>query len=95
MLNVLKLQKTWRRGWHIVIQFCSQDLAFRKSIVSLYFPYSVFLKLIPYVECSKTSNTFLFLFSTKLFVIRAGIPKMLVRTANKEDHDQTASSEAV
>ena len=28
-------------------------------------------------------------------VIRAGIHKMLVRTANREDPDQTASSEAV
>ena len=35
---------------------------------------------------------FIFLFSTKMWVIRAGIHKMLVRTANREDPDQTASS---
>ena len=46
-------------------------------------------------KCSKISNTFLFLFSTELLVIRAGIHKMLVRIANREDPDQTASSEAV
>ena len=40
-------------------------------------------------------NTFHFLFSTKMLVFRAGIPKMLVRRANREDPDQTASSEAV
>ena len=31
----------------------------------------------------------------KRLVFRAGIHKMLVRTANREDPDQTASSEAV
>ena len=46
-------------------------------------------------KCSKISNTFLFLFSDKTLVIRAGIHKMLVRIANREDPDQTASSEAV
>ena len=35
---------------------------------------------------------FLFLKKNK-FVIRAGIQKMLVRIANREDPDQTASSE--
>ena len=30
-----------------------------------------------------------------MLVIRAGIHKMLVRIANREDPDQTASSEAV
>ena len=38
-------------------------------------------------------NTFLFLFSIKMLIIRAGICKMLVRIANREDPDQTASSE--
>ena len=47
------------------------------------------------VHCSKISNTFLFLFSNKMLVVRAGIFKMLVRTAIREDPDQTASSEAV
>ena len=48
-----------------------------------------------YVKCSKISNAFLFLFLNKMFVIRAGIHKMLVTIANREDPDQTASSEAI
>ena len=36
--------------------------------------------------------TFFFLFSNKMFVIMAGIHKLLVRKANREDPDQTASS---
>ena len=44
---------------------------------------------------SKISNTFLFLFSNKMLLIRTEIYKMLVRIANREDPDQTASSEAV
>ena len=38
-------------------------------------------------KCSKISNTFLLLFSNKMLVIRAGIDKMLVRIANREDPD--------
>ena len=41
----------------------------------------------------KFRNNFLFLFSNKILVIRAG--KMFVIIANREDPDQTASSEAV
>ena len=48
-----------------------------------------------YGKCSKISNTFPFLFSNKLLVIRTGIHKMLVRIANREDPGQTASEEAV
>ena len=43
----------------------------------------------------KFRETFLFLFSTKMLIIRAGIHKMLVRIANSRDPDQTASAEAV
>ena len=39
--------------------------------------------------------TLFFLFSNKILVNRAGIHKMVVRIANREDPDQTASSEAV
>ena len=39
-------------------------------------------------------NTFPFLFSDKMLVIRAEIHKMIARIANREDPDQTASSEA-
>ena len=42
-----------------------------------------------YGKCSIISNTFLFLFSTKMLVIRDGIHKTFVRTANREDPDQT------
>ena len=45
-------------------------------------------------KCSKILNTFLFLFSNKMLLIKAGIHKMLVRIANREDSDQIASSEA-
>ena len=48
-----------------------------------------------YSKCSKSSFTFYFLFSKKIWVIRDGIHKMLVRIANREDPDQAASSEAV
>ena len=41
------------------------------------------------------SNTFLILYSNKLLIFRAGIHKKLVRIANREDPDQTASSETV
>ena len=42
-------------------------------------------------KCSKISNTFPILFSNKMLVIKAGIHEMLVRIANREDPDQTAS----
>ena len=45
-----------------------------------------------YGKCSKVSNSFTFLFANKLLVISAGSHKMLVRMANREDPDQTASS---
>ena len=44
---------------------------------------------------SKISNTFLFLFSNKMMVIRAGIHKLLVRIANKEDLDQKHSDQGL
>ena len=50
-------------------------------------------KISIYSKCSKISNTFLFLFSNKMLVFRAGIHKFLVRVANREDPDQTASSD--
>ena len=48
-----------------------------------------------YCKCSKISNTFLSPFLNKISVIRAGIHKMYVRMAIRQDPDQTASSEAV
>ena len=35
----------------------------------------------------KNLNAFLYLFSNKMYVVRAGIHKMLVRIANREDPD--------
>ena len=55
----------------------------------------VLLSISLYRKCSKISNTFLYLLSTIIMVIRTGIHEMLVRIANREDTDQTASSEAV
>ena len=42
---------------------------------------------IKYSKCSKILNTFLFLFSNKMLVIRAGINNTLVRIANWKDPD--------
>ena len=47
------------------------------------------------VGFAKISNTFFFLFLNKMLVLRAGIQEILVRIANREDPDQTASLEAV
>ena len=44
------------------------------------------------VNVLKCQNTFLFLFSTKMLVIRAETHKMLVRIAKREDSDQTAEA---
>ena len=48
-----------------------------------------------YGKCLKISNTFLFLFSNKMLVIRAGIHNMLARIANSEDPDQTATTKTL
>ena len=45
-------------------------------------------------KCSKILNTFLSLFS-KMLVFSAGIHQFLVRIANREDHDQTASESLI
>ena len=47
-----------------------------------------FVNPVSYRKCSKM-NTFHFLLSKKMWVIRAGIHKMLVKIANREDPDQT------
>ena len=47
---------------------------------------------ISYGKCSEISNTFLFWFTNKILVMRAVIHKMLVRRANREYPDQTASA---
>ena len=49
-----------------------------------------FLK-VKYGKCSKILSTFLVLFLNKMLVISAGIHKMLIRIANREEPDQTAS----
>ena len=42
-----------------------------------------------YYKYFQILNIFLFLFSNKMLVFRAGIHKMLVRIANREDPDQS------
>ena len=44
-----------------------------------------------YGKCSKILNSFLILYSDKRLVFRAGIHKMLIRIANREDPDQKQS----
>ena len=51
--------------------------------------------LISYAKCSKILNTLLILAPYKMLMIGPEIHKMLIRIANREDPDQTASSEAV
>ena len=46
----------------------------------------------PVCECSRIMNAFHFLLLKKMWVIRAGIHKMLVRIAHREDPDQTAEA---
>ena len=63
-------------------------------IVSSRFTYNIVANiLIEYSRCSKISNTFLFLFSNEMLVFRAGIHKMLVRIANREDPFQRKQSD--
>ena len=45
-----------------------------------------------YGKCSQILNTFLVWFSNKMLIFRAGKYKLLVRIANRENPDQTASS---
>ena len=49
---------------------------------------------VSYGKCSKKLNTFRFLVSKKYGFSAFDFPKY-VRIANREDHDQTASSEVV
>ena len=48
-----------------------------------------------YGKYSKISNIFFFLFSKKMWIVKAGFHDILVQIANREDPDQTASKEAV
>ena len=48
-----------------------------------------------YGKCSEILKLFLFLLSNKMQVIRAGIHKMLVRKANREDPGRTARSSLI
>ena len=46
-----------------------------------------------YGKCSNIPNTFHFLFMNKMLIIRTRIHKMLIRLTNREDTEQTASSD--
>ena len=65
--------------WYNVVKYLRVNLVKNKAVYML-----------RYDDCSKISNTFLF-----LLVIRAGTRKLFVRIANREDPDLTAASEAV
>ena len=67
-------------------------VAFEQNLADLY--YSLSGNYNSYGKCSKISNTS-FSFLNKMLIIRTIIHKMLVRLTNREDPDQTASSEAV
>ena len=53
------------------------------------------MRIWDYGKCSKVLNTFLFRLPNRMLDFRAGTHKMVVRIANREDPDKTASSEAV
>ena len=58
--------------------------------------YAEFFCLSKPVKCSKILNSFFSVFFNKMLVINAGIHKKNhVRITNREEPDQTASSEAV
>ena len=69
-------------SWNKDIQYHIQPI--KHTLSTLWIKYS-----------KKKHNTFLFLFSNKMLVIGAGIHKILVCIANREDPDQTASSDSV
>ena len=79
----------WGRSWIVDTLICSIVGAF----VNLR-TWSV-KNIMINMKCSDILNTFVFLFSNKMWAIMAAIHEMLVRIANREDTDQTASSEAV
>ena len=58
----------------------------REFVISLYVSSNAI-----YGKCFKILNTFIFLFSNKILIIRAGTHRMLVRIANRVDPYQTAS----
>ena len=64
-----------------------------QELMALHYQYNLRKHILStkYGRCSKITNTFLFLFSNKILVFRAGTHKMLVRIANREDPYQTAS----
>ena len=60
-----------------------------KKILSTKAKYNVFMG---YGKCSKILSTFLFEFSNKMLVFRAGIHKIFVRIENRGDPDQRSGS---
>ena len=55
-------------------------------------PTALFVYHKPFKQTISVQN---YLFSNKMWIIKARIQKMLDRIANRDDPDQTASSEAV
>ena len=67
--------------------YCTFILVFN----GFHIPYKKDMLVVLRVTFLKNLNTLLFEFSDNTLIIRAGIHKMLVRIANREDPDQTAS----
>ena len=84
--------------WHFLVRIVFQVIVFQVleiyNVILFVLVASIIHNII-YGKCTKISNTFLFLFSNKMLVFRAGIQIMVVRIPNREDPDQTASTEAV
>ena len=90
-------QKYCRMLQESILQYFRPALSYHLSLRPLFclFLRGRLRRVLLYYICSKIFSLFLFLFSNKILVNRTGINKMLVRIANREDPDQTASEEAV
>ena len=73
--------------WGLDYQFNVYNKMYIRDIL-LMNQYSMFPGM---VTVPNFCTLFLFMFSYKMLVMRAGIHKLLVRIANREDPDQTAS----
>ena len=82
-----------RREWPVLAEHVKISPAYDWYYVDS-FAMHRFCISVTYSKCSKILCSFIFLFSNKMLIFRAGIHKTLVRRANREDPYQTASLEA-
>ena len=89
-------QQTWKALIRLLLQYqpdlglgCLSSLFRQVTLIAAPLPQPKIIEenIIGYGKCSKILNTFLFLFSVKIMVIRADIHKMHARIANREDPD--------